>query len=75
MRAGHLIPVDGVVAKVVKVTRVAPGRLRVLYRPADEGQSRQASAGILPVRDNQDVLCVRVADWRAAQRERGAGTT
>jgi len=72
VRAGHLIPIDGTIAKVMVVTRTAPGRLRILYRPADDNQSRKPDAGILPVRDGQDVLCVRVADWLAAQREREA---
>lgn len=63
--AGHLIPVDGIVAKVISVTGAGPGRLRILYRPADDENA--PAAGILSIRDDHDVLCVRIADWLASR--------
>lgn len=61
VRPGHLIPVDGITARIQYVEQA--GRKRILHWiSCDDGD-----AGSLPVRAGGVVLCIRTADWLAAQ--------
>ncbi|WP_433516458.1 hypothetical protein ACQP2T_13350 [Nonomuraea sp. CA-143628] len=67
VRRDHLIPVDGIVATITAVGQPAPGRLNIFWRQADAEDDTTPISGTLPVREDDDVLCIRKADWLASQ--------
>ncbi|MDP4501003.1 hypothetical protein [Nonomuraea turcica] len=59
----HLIPVDGMVAKVTSVDKTRPGRRAIYWQQVDAKPGQTPVTGVLPVREDGEVLCIRVSDW------------
>lgn len=74
LRREHLIPVDGMVAKVTSVDKTRPGRLAIHWRQVDATADQVPVSGVLPVRGGSEVLCIPVSAWLDAL-EREAATS